>query len=496
MLLILTISLVIASVLLLFLQKNRESLFMLGLCLSLMLEIGGVMVFIAKKGGISMEVIRFLYFSQGIQQYIRYYLITLGQLGYLIAIGRYLFPFFLLEIAQEYSMLPVLRKHHILQKITAILPVCTLLLYFPPIYRYLVDSNAFLQKLTSFVSLVWITAYLILAILLLLIEYLSITIKFCKRQFRDIILFLICITGIYLLYYKQDPGQVYQFYSYSIAWNQGIGYLQIKPSINSLSLLVFINIICGFFGFGALFRYTRGTYAENVENVVMERQFDAVRIGVSMFVHSMKNQLLSTRVIYKRIDQLYEQPETDMDKLKEYIESLRQVNDGMLARIEELYRSVKTNAIMMKPLDVDEMLQASVERFHEKYPGVAVELDNQGVGVVLADKLHLCEALYNLLVNAQEAIEQAERSEGCIRMIVKNERLYTVVEVQDNGRGMTRSQIKKVFDPFYSSKNSNFNWGMGLYYVREIVKSHLGSVRVESEPGKGSSFYILLPKYE
>ena len=61
---------------------------------------------------------------------------------------------------------------------------------------------------------------------------------------------------------------------------------------------------------------------------------------------------------------------------------------------------------------------------------------------------------------------------------------------------MTKMQRKKIFEPFYSSKNSNFNWGMGLYYVREIVKSHLGSIRVESKEGVGSSFFILLPKYQ
>lgn len=71
-----------------------------------------------------------------------------------------------------------------------------------------------------------------------------------------------------------------------------------------------------------------------------------------------------------------------------------------------------------------------------------------------------------------------------------------MIEVRDNGKGMNKTQKKKIFDPFYSSKNSNFNWGMGLYYVREIVKSHLGSIRVESEEGKGSSFFILLPKYQ
>ena len=94
MLLILTFGLVIASILLIFLQKKRESILLLGLCVSLMLEIGGVMIFIAKKGGLSPEVIQFLYFSKGIQDQIRYFLITLGQLGYLIAIGRILFPFF------------------------------------------------------------------------------------------------------------------------------------------------------------------------------------------------------------------------------------------------------------------------------------------------------------------------------------------------------------------------------------------------------------------
>jgi signal transduction histidine kinase len=320
--------------------------------------------------------------------------------------------------------------------------------------------------------------------------------KFCRRQFRDIALFLLCETCIYVLYFQQDPGQVYKFYSFSIAWNKGIGYLQIDPSVPSLILLVIVNIIGAIIGFYALFRYTHGNYEANMEDVVMKRKFDAVRIGVSMFVHSMKNQLLSTKVIYKRIDQLYEQPEIDTDKLREYIETLRNVNDGMLVRIEELYRSVKSNTIEMSPLPLEEVLEAAVDRFHEKYPEGNIEIDNEGVGTILVDKTHFCEVLYNLLINAEEAVMAAEREGGQVSLHCKNERLYSVIEVRDNGRGMTKSQIKKIFDPFYSSKNSNSNWGMGLYYAREIVKSHLGNIRVESEVGKGSSFYVLLPKYE
>ena len=58
----------------------------MGLCVSLMLEICGVMIFIAKKGGISLEVVHFLYFSKTVQTRLQYFLITLNQLGYLIAI--------------------------------------------------------------------------------------------------------------------------------------------------------------------------------------------------------------------------------------------------------------------------------------------------------------------------------------------------------------------------------------------------------------------------
>ena len=75
------------------------------------------------------------------------------------------------------------------------------------------------------------------------------------------------------------------------------------------------------------------------------------------------------------------------------------------------------------------------------------------------------------------------------------ERLYTVLEVRDRGTGIPPGEIKHIFEPFYSGKNSNFNWGMGLYHVRTIVRSHLGSIRVENRPDGGASFLILLPRY-
>ena len=82
-----------------------------------------------------------------------------------------------------------------------------------------------------------------------------------------------------------------------------------------------------------------------------------------------------------------------------------------------------------------------------------------------------------------------------IGMAKRRERLYTVLEISDEGGGITQEEQKKICEPFYSSKNSNMSWGMGLYHVRTIVRAHVGSLRVESQPGKGTSFFVLLPKY-
>ena len=121
-----------------------------------------------------------------------------------------------------------------------------------------------------------------------------------------------------------------------------------------------------------------------------------------------------------------------------------------------------------------------------------VDIERMGGGDAEAA---LSEALYNLLTNAWEANVDAGHGDRPIRLLSSRERLYVVLEVRDEGCGMTKAEQKKIFEPFYSSKNSNTSWGMGLYHVRTIVRAHVGSLRVESKPGRGTSFFVLLPKY-
>ena len=78
-----------------------------------------------------------------------------------------------------------------------------------------------------------------------------------------------------------------------------------------------------------------------------------------------------------------------------------------------------------------------------------------------------------------------------------NQDNFIVIEIKDEGIGMSKVVLKKIFDQFYREETGNVHnvkgHGLGLAYVRKIVELHKGQVYAESEPGKGSTFFIKLP---
>ncbi|MDO4483090.1 MAG: HAMP domain-containing sensor histidine kinase [Clostridia bacterium] len=112
---------------------------------------------------------------------------------------------------------------------------------------------------------------------------------------------------------------------------------------------------------------------------------------------------------------------------------------------------------------------------------------------ILCDRNHFSEALYNILLNGWEAQQSAGRDTPLV-VNCHQERLWTVVEITDCGNGIPKAQLRHIYEPFFSSKNTNLNWGMGLYYVRQIIRSHLGVLRIETRLGSGTTFIIQLPR--
>jgi two-component system, NtrC family, sensor kinase len=115
------------------------------------------------------------------------------------------------------------------------------------------------------------------------------------------------------------------------------------------------------------------------------------------------------------------------------------------------------------------------------------------VPIVLANELKLSQVVVNLLTNAVQALT-GEREDNEVRVSTwTDETGSAVIEVEDNGRGMTESVRLAVFEPFFTTKAAGHGTGLGLSICRTIVSGFGGEISVESEVGRGSRFRVRLP---
>lgn len=477
-------------------RKDVFSLHLLGMSVSNLLMLSGVVVYIAKMGGVAAKEPVFLFLSVRIQRWLQYAPIPMEPLGYVVAVGRVLFPLSVLLLALEVTMIPAVRRRlKLLRTLALVAPALFLVYFWPDVFYTLVRDRFWLLRAMLPVSMGWILIYLGIAAVLLGLEYRAITIPYFKRNFRYLLLSVASISALYLLYATKDPAQIYNMFigeyirlgvtSYISPHLSGVGWLILG------SCTLFFVILGGY----GMIRYTQIDFAQSKDDMILERRFDAAGEGVSVFVHGIKNQLLASRVAHKKLSRALEKEPPDMEQVRACAGLLRELNEGMLTRMEELYRTFKTQALCLRPVTASQLADSAVKRFRGKYTDGEVTVTVRTDRLVLADLGALSEAVYNLLTNGYEAAVQNCR-EPEVELVVRDERLWTVLEVRDNGGGISKEAMGHIYDPFFTSKNTAYNWGMGLYYVRKIVKSHWGILRLETKPVEGSCFYILLPLFE
>lgn len=140
------------------------------------------------------------------------------------------------------------------------------------------------------------------------------------------------------------------------------------------------------------------------------------------------------------------------------------------------------------------LLEREMNKYH-----VAIEKYFDDVPEVLANGNQIQQILINLLINARQAMP----SGGRIILKLSHDAEGGMVDlvVRDTGCGMTPDHLRKIFDPYFTTKSGpdatgKGGTGLGLSMCREIIEAHRGRIRVESTPGKGTAFTLKLPAVE
>lgn len=154
--------------------------------------------------------------------------------------------------------------------------------------------------------------------------------------------------------------------------------------------------------------------------------------------------------------------------------------------------------LKMKEVDANELINGVINTFTlkvERYNGKIVSNLEALDAEVFVDEMHITNVVFNLMDNAVKYKNPEEDLLLDVRTWNENGKL--MISIQDNGIGIKKENLKKIFEKFYRVHTGNLHdvkgFGLGLAYVKKIITDHKGTIRAESEVGVGTKFIIALP---
>jgi two-component system NtrC family sensor kinase len=142
----------------------------------------------------------------------------------------------------------------------------------------------------------------------------------------------------------------------------------------------------------------------------------------------------------------------------------------------------------MVSVDLNQILESVLAIiWNELKNKVTFNKDYQAKTALMAEPTQLSQVFLNLLINAGQAIHD----KGVISLVTFEDEKNVFIKISDTGSGIPDGVKSRIFDPFFSTKNST---GLGLSVSYNIIKKHGGDILVESKPGVGTAFTVSLPK--
>jgi two-component system cell cycle sensor histidine kinase/response regulator CckA len=187
--------------------------------------------------------------------------------------------------------------------------------------------------------------------------------------------------------------------------------------------------------------------------------------------------------------------------LGEWQEVLNEACEGA-ERVRQIVRQLKTfsrpDEERVSPLDMHAVLESvSMMAANEIRHRAQLRRDYGDIPLVMANEGKLSQVFLNLVVNAAQAIPEGAAHRHEIRLVTRRDgHGRVIVEVQDTGVGIPREVIDRIFDPFFTTKPVGVGTGLGLSICHSIISGLGGDITVESEPGRGTTFKVVLPTTE
>ena len=164
-----------------------------------------------------------------------------------------------------------------------------------------------------------------------------------------------------------------------------------------------------------------------------------------------------------------------------------------LERVEHNVNAFSRGEAIASNIDIAECMDRALEKVkaHSKVT-VTKNYITEHI-ITYGNKYIITEAFANIINNSIESFENYDTASPEITITLGLMDKTCMIEITDNGCGIPRKNLKHIFEPFYSTKSKTANYGIGLNYVKKIIKIYRGRIAVLSVPGKYTTFRITIP---
>lgn len=234
---------------------------------------------------------------------------------------------------------------------------------------------------------------------------------------------------------------------------------------------------------------------EQRERLVQSERVAAWRELARRLAHELKNPLFPLQITVENLLRSRDLPTAEFDEV------FRESTSTLLAEIANLKSIIgrfsdfsKMPQPQLQRVQINDLLKRVVTLHEPQFgeprkPPIEARMDLGDLPDINADPDLLHRVFSNLLLNAMDAMP----SGGTITLRTRDVENRVQIEIADSGTGLTPEECSRLFTPYYTSKQHGT--GLGLAIVQSVISDHHGSIVVESEPEKGATFRIELPKH-
>jgi signal transduction histidine kinase len=208
--------------------------------------------------------------------------------------------------------------------------------------------------------------------------------------------------------------------------------------------------------------------------------------AISIHLQLMQKALASERDVAKNDPQGNQPIQKYLNILNEEVDRLNHIVVDFLFAVRPMSLELRKGDINLLIADLAEFTRAELEQSRIR---LLLEPDEK-LPPALIDDRHMKQVLLNLIKNAQAAMPNG----GLLTIATQMSDNEIRISVCDTGIGISAENLKKIFEPYFTTKESGT--GLGLTLVYKIIKEHRGEISVESREGEGTNFEIILPVYQ